>query len=269
VRTLKLLAATASCLLTLVTLVGRARGDVVTLTPSHDATLIKIQPDRNNGGEAWVNAGTTQNGTPNRGLFQWDLTGAIPVGATIVSADVTFEVIKVPGCGIANSSFSLYRMLDSWGEGNKVALDNGGGQGAPATAGEVTWNQRFFGGASWGVPGGQAGVDFAPSASASENIYDVGRSPYTFASGSELVADVQKWVNNPQSNFGWMLMTDDEGTPFTARRFASREDPFGRAPILMVDFEVPEPATLGLVGLGFASLAIYWAVNGARHSSRR
>jgi len=249
------LASAGTSLLIFAAPLQRAWSEVVTVTPSHDATLIQIHPDRNNGGEAWVNAGTTQKSTPNRGLFQWDLTGVIPVGATILSADVTFEVTKVPGCGIANSSFSLYRMLQSWGEGNKVAVDNGGGQGAPATAGEVTWNDRFFGSIHWGAPGGLAGVDFVGSPSASEDIYDIGRSPYTFASGSELVADLQKWVNNPQSNFGWMLMSDDEGTPFTARRFASREDPLGRAPILTVDFEmVPEPGTLALWSLGMIAL---------------
>jgi len=233
----------------------RTLADVVTINPSQDATLIEVQPDRNNGGEQWVNAGTTQNGTRNRGLFQWDLTGVIPAGATILSADVSFEVTKVPGCGLANSSFSLYRMLNSWGEGAGFAVDNRGGQGAPAMPGEVTWNDRFFGSTPWGAPGGLAGVDFVASPSASQYIYDVGRSPYVFASGAELVGDVQTWVNDPKSNFGWMLASDDEGTPFTARRFASREDPFGRGPILTVDFElVPEPGSLALWGVGIISL---------------
>jgi hypothetical protein len=251
------LTASVASLLVLGMSLGNAWCDEVSLTPSHDATLIEVKPDNNNGGQGWVNAGTTQNDTRNRGLFQWDLTGVIPADAIILSACVTFEVIKDPGCGIANSSFSLYRMLQSWGEGNKVALDNGGGQGAPATAGEVTWNNRFFGGAKWAAPGGLAGVDFALSPSASQNIYDVGRSPYNFPSGSELVADVQFWVSHPESNFGWMLMTDDEETPFTARQFASREDPLGRGPILTVDFEVvPEPATLWLWSLGLGALGL-------------
>jgi hypothetical protein len=259
-------AAAGTCLLLLSTPCDRASAEIVTATPSQDATLIEIQPDRNNGGEQWVNAGTTQNGTRNRGLFQWDLTSLIPVGATILSASVTFEVIKVPGCGMASSSFSLYRMFSSWGEGNKVAIDNQGGQGAPATAGEVTWNARFFGSTPWAAPGGLAGVDFSASPSASQYIYDVGRSPYVFSSGSELVNDVQSWVNDPKSNFGWMLASDDEGTPFTARRFASREDPFGRAPILTVDYElVPEPGSLQLWGVGVLGFVCIWRRARTRH----
>ncbi len=249
------LATAAACLIASLPSLPRACGDVVTLVPSHDTTLIEIQPDRNNGGQAWVNAGTTQNGTRNRGLFQWDLTGVIPSGATVESVDVTLEVTRVPGCGIANSSFSLYRMLRSWGEGDKVALDNAGGQGAPATLGEATWNERFFGASRWAAPGGLAGVDFLASPSASDYIYDRGRSPYTFASGSELVADVQGWVKDPSSNFGWLLMTDDEGTPFTARHFGSREDP-NAPPLLTIEFAVvPEPGWLTLCAIGLAALA--------------
>src|SRR6185295_5558731 len=107
----------------------------VTLVAAHDTTLIEIQPDHNNGGEAWFISGTTQNSTRNRGLFQWDLSDIIPVGAIILSVELTLDVTKIPGCGIANSSFSLYRMLRPWGEGDKVAIDNSGGQGAPASTG--------------------------------------------------------------------------------------------------------------------------------------
>ena len=239
-----------TCLLALAVLLQRAAADEVAVASSHDTALIEVEPDHNNGAEPFVNAGTTQNGTRNRGLFQWDLTGVIPQGATILSADVLFEVTKDPGCGIANSSFSLYRMLQPWGEGDKVALDNGGGRGAPATAGDATWNDRFFGSSPWATPGGLAGVDFAANPSGSQYIYDVGRSPYTFSSGPELVGDVQTWVNDPQSNFGWMLMSDDESTPFTARRFGSHEDP-DHPPLLRIDFEVvPEPSVLILSAIG-------------------
>lgn len=229
-----------------------ARGDEVSLIPSRDTTLIEIAPDRSNGGEGWFNAGTTQNGTRNRGLLQWDFTGTIPAGATILSVELTLEVTRVPGCGRADSSFSLYRMLRPWGEGDKIAIDNAGGQGAPATTGEATWNAPFFGGSPWSALGGAAGLDFAALPSGSQYIYDIGRSPYTFASGPELVADLQGWINNPQSNFGWIFISDDEGTPFTARRFGSREDP-NAPPLLTVRFEmVPEPGIFALSGLALA-----------------
>ena len=252
-------------LLALGTVTCSSRGDEVSLTASHDTTLIEVAPNSNNGGQAWVNAGTTQNGTRNRGLFQWDLTGAIPAGATILSVDLTLAVTRVPDAGRADSPFSLYRLLVPWGEGNKVAIDNRGGQGAPATAGEATWNDRFFGSTPWAAPGGAAGVDFVAAPSTSQYIYDVGRSPYHF---TELVGDVQGWVNNPQSNFGWILIGDDESTPFTARRFGSREEPFGNVPTLTVDFVVPEPGTFWLCGLGLIGLAAWRWHTGAGKSLR-
>ena len=75
-------------------------------------------------------------------------------------------------------------------------------------------------------------------------------SPYEFESTFDTVADLQLWLNHPENNFGWMLISQSEDTPFTARRFNSREEPFGNVPFLTVDFEVPEPGTLALWGLG-------------------
>jgi hypothetical protein len=53
-----------------------------------------------------------------------------------------------------------------------------------------------------------------------------------------MVGDVQTWVANPSSNFGWMLLCDDEGSIFTARRFGSREDT-NNAPVLQLDYIAP------------------------------
>jgi hypothetical protein len=63
-------------------------------------------------------------------------------------------------------------------------------------------------------------------------------SPYLFDSTPQFIADVQRWLDHPESNFGWMLKTESETNNFTARRFASREDAF-KAPRLAVDYFVP------------------------------
>jgi hypothetical protein len=47
-----------------------------------------------------------------------------------------------------------------------------------------------------------------------------------------MLADVQAWVNNGASNFGWILMAQDESGP--AVRFASREG--APAPSLLIDY---------------------------------
>jgi hypothetical protein len=81
-------------------------------------------------------------------------------------------------------------------------------------------------------------VDFAATESSFQFIYGTGQSPYRFESTPELVADVQGWVNNPQFNYGWMLLCDDEATLFTARRFGSREDS-NAPPRLEIEYLVP------------------------------
>ena len=69
-----------------------------------------------------------------------------------------------------------------------------------------------------------------------------------FESTSALVADLQRWLDHPEENFGWALVSEDEVTEKTARSFASRESGFG--PLLTLQYAVvPEPATLSLVGL--------------------
>src|SRR5207249_7454081 len=55
-------------------------------------------------------------------------------------------------------------------------------------------------------------------------------------------ADAQAWLNNPATNFGWMLITESERTPESARRFGSREDP-SHAPVLVIGYLVPSITT--------------------------
>ena len=227
-----------------------ALADSVTLRPVADTTLIETAPNNNLGGQSFANSGTTQNFTKNRALFRFDVS-AIPTGAQVDSVSVVFEVTKQPVDGYASADFGLHRMLVSWGEGTKTAADpRSPGQGAPASAGEATWLARFAQtGPNWAAPGGLAGTDFTAASSAGQSVYSVANSPYFFTS-SQLAADVQLWLNNPGTNFGWMLLADNEGPNFTARRFGSREDAVN-APQLLVQFTtVPEPSSLVLLALG-------------------
>jgi hypothetical protein len=240
-------------------------GDEVVLTPAADTTLMEVAPNNNLGGQIYFNSGTTQNGTRNRGLLQFDLS-QIPQDAAITSVNLLLEVVHVPSCGYAPSDFGLHPVLAPWGEGNKrTSLSPG--QGAPATAGEATWNDRFALMAQpWSKPGGAAGVDYAAAFSSDQYVYGIDQ--YIFATRPQLVADVQGWLNNPKSNFGWMLISESEDTRFTARRFGSREDP-NNAPLLDVQYVlVPEPRPLMLWGAG-ALLAIGGAELRRRESARK
>lgn len=216
------------------------RAEVVVLTPAADTTLVEAAPTNNLGRMAFVNAGTTQILTQNRGLFRFELDGQVPPGASVTRAEFIVEVVGRPRDGFAAASFGVHRLLQSWGEGDKTAEDPGlPGVGAPATSGDATWLHRFaLTTNTWEQPGGASGRDFTPGPSAEATIYGLEDSPYTFGSTPALVADVQAWVDDPGRNFGWMLLCQAEATGFTARRFASREDA-PRAPLLRVEFHPP------------------------------
>jgi hypothetical protein len=209
----------------------------VVLSSVADTTLIENAPDYNLGGALIVNAGTTQTFTRNRGLFRFDFTGQIPPGSRITKADFVVEVTGQPKEEQASSSFGLHRVLKSWGEGDKSSPDpNHPGLAAPATSGEATWSHRLaFTTNTWAIPGGAATNDYVPELSAETFVYGLGDSPYRFVSTARLIADVQAWVDDPGTNFGWMLICQSEEANFTARRFASREDT-GRAPYLEIEY---------------------------------
>ncbi len=211
-----------------------ARADLTNLIATADASLVQSAPDNNTGGNSFVAAGADGSG-PRRGLFLFGIAGAIPVGATINSVTLT---LTVPNGNIANpSTFDLFRVVADWSEG-----DNVGSAGTLADTGEVTWNSRHHGLTLWNTPGG----DYVPSVSASTLVSGLGT--YSWSSAT-LAADVQLWRDIPTTNYGWILISQSEGTPQTARRFGSRED-LPNMPVLTVAFTViPEPSTALLTAL--------------------
>jgi len=52
------------------------------------------------------------------------------------------------------------------------------------------------------------------------------------------VADVQLWLLNPAANVGWLLISEPESTPFSARRIGSREHT-NNTPVLNIEYTVP------------------------------
>ncbi|MHB8520178.1 MAG: DNRLRE domain-containing protein [Limisphaerales bacterium] len=227
------------CLLGFVGGPGLVRGDTVALTPVADTSLIETAPDHNLGGELFVPAGVTQNRTRAHGLFRFDLTFLAPQ-SRIVSASLILQVTGQPKDGYTPTAFDLHRVLEPWGEGGRTAeFSNHPGMGAPATTNEATWTHRFaFTTNVWTVPGAGATNDYAPGVSAEQFIYDVGNSPYAFGPTPAMTADVQAWLDHPETNFGWLLMAADETANFTARRFASREDT-NNTPQLVIEFMPP------------------------------
>lgn len=252
--------------LSLLLAVSSACAASTTLTPSADATLFEVNPQYSAGGDDFFISGTTQNRTRNRALLQFDIASAVPAGSQITSVGLQLEVTRVPGDGFESSLFGLHLALRSWGEGATVVDDNFGGLGAPAAPGDATWLDRYHGAGSlsWAAPGGAAGMDYRPEFSGS--VFLFGTDVYNFEGTPDMMADVQYWLDHHESNFGWMLISGSEELPFTARRFASSEDPNGGGPVLFIDYEpIPEPATWALLGAGALVLAV---LRSARRRSR-
>jgi hypothetical protein len=193
-------------------------GAQVTVTAAKDNTLFQSATGEfSNGAGPNIFCGQTGSGGGNiiqRGLFEFDLAGRIPAGATITSAEVTLTLIQ-GGPFSGSPAHTLHRVLAEWGEGTSIA---GGGSGAPSTTDDATWIHTFYPHSFWINPGG----DFSATVSASQIVGNT-PGPFTWASTPQLVADVQAWVDDPSSNHGWMIR-GDEATAFSSKKFASHEN---------------------------------------------
>lgn len=229
------------------------RADFIVINPSQDNSIYSENNNSNALGSLF--AGRTNGGVLRRALLQFDLS-SIPVGSTINSVSLALTQTR-HGLASTAENFELHRLAAAWGQGTSV----GTGQGSLPTNGDATWNFRQFSSTaplSWTLPGG----DFA----ATSGIATIGvtdNTVYTFSSQSSMVADVQTWLNTPNSNFGWILKAENETINRDARTFGSRESAVGQQPTLTVDFTaVPEPNSLFL-------LAAIGSAAGALTMSRR
>jgi hypothetical protein len=101
------------------------------------------------------------------------------------------------------------------------------GQGAPAEDGEATWEEAKFNQVPWTTQGG----DFIGTDSASKMVAGLG--PYTWTSAG-LASDVQMWLDQPGTNFGWMLRGDESQT--SAKVFGAKHT--ATPPRLVVNYLV-------------------------------
>ncbi len=219
-----------------------AAAETIVLDASKDNNLINDSTGSVSNGTGALFAGRTGGAGPGnlRALLAFDFATDIPAGATITDVELTLTVLQA-GNGSDNESYTLHRVDQDWGEGTSNAA---GGAGSPSTTNDATWLHTFFDSAVWNTPGG----DFNSTPSASTPVGDSG--PVTWGSTADLVADVQAWVDGPNSNFGWILI-GDETRNASARRFGSRDD-ISFAPQLSVTYTntVPEPSSLAIALLG-------------------
>lgn len=186
----------------------------VDLEPAKDNTLYESATGSLSNGEgAFLFVGQTNGGMKRRALLAFDVAGIVPASATILSATLTLNMSRsISG----NTAVSLHTVEQDWGEGESDAAGEEG-EGAAAAPGDATWLHTFFNTATWT----QAGGDFDPTPVATTDVG--GPGSYQWES-PELLADVQEWLESPESNNGWILL-GNENAPTTAKRFDSGENP--------------------------------------------
>jgi hypothetical protein len=222
-------------LLTLLLAAGSiSRAETVTLEPAKDNTLFEDPQGRlSNGAGMHLFAGRVDSRMGEvirRGLIAFDVGPTIPAGVTITAVTLRLNMSMT----IATAQdVSLHRVLADWGEGTSKAASGEGG-GAIASQGDATWVHTFFNDRRWANAGGDfAGVSSATIPVAANGVYTWGSTP-------GMVGDVQSWLDEPQTNFGWMIV-GNEAVERTAKRFDSRESRADLRPRLTIDFEQPSP----------------------------
>ena len=216
-----------------------AQPQVVDLVPSKDNTLYESSTGSlSNGAGEHIFVGKTNAGDIRRAVIAFDLS-VIPSNAVIEDVSLTLNMSQT---STGSQPVKLHKLSADWGEGTSDATGNEGA-GAAATTNDATWIHTFFNSQFWAAAGG----DFVGSESATLSVGADGL--YTWQS-PQMVADVQGWVNNPASNFGWIMLGNEEANR-TTKRFDSRENSSAtNRPKLTVTYNVSvgigddEPAAL-------------------------
>lgn len=197
----------------------------IVLNPSKDNTLYQSNGTISNGQGVHLFAGATASRGLRRALLAFDVASQIPPGSRIARASLTLQVSQ----SIAGPQpMTLHRVTADWGEGTSNAGSFSDGDGASARTGDATWLHRFFSNQFWTNQGG----DFNAAADATATVSFSG----TWGSSEAVVARVQEWLDQPATNFGW-LIRGNESENTTAKRFNSREiEPAASRPALTVEF---------------------------------
>lgn len=171
-----------------------------------------------------------------RGLIRFDVAGSLPTGAIIQSATLYLTASATKG---GPQTIELHRVTADWGEGSSDAnLEEG--KGISSTLGDATWIHTFYSSTLWTTPGG----DFVITASASTTVDGAGAYNW---SATDLVSDVQTWLDTPATNYGWLLL-GNESSGSTAKRFATHENMSADMhPVLVIDYVLPYATYLPVI----------------------
>ena len=229
-----------------------ANATTININPIKDNTLyefVTVDGDRSNGVGTRLFTGETDEAEIRRGVLAFDIAGSIPAGSTITSVSLSMNMSR--GFDDTARSVELHKLLADWGEGTSDASGQEG-QGITATTNDATWRHRFYNTIFWTTQGG----DFSGTVSASQSVGAIGQ--YVWSS-AQMVADVQSWLDNPSSNFGWLVKGDESTSP-TAKRFDTREST--SPPVLTIEYTGPASIMLRAAGFrmgGINTVRLTWS----------
>lgn len=242
--------------------------DQMNLPAVQDATLL-------GGSDATTNqsladpglfVGTDGQDNPKRGLIEFNVAQALPPGAVVTAVQLQLTVGQVAGSGGGSGggsgsaeTISLFDESQAWGQPTNVAgatSFGGTGHGGTPKTGDATWNYAFYNATPWTTAGG----DWTSSLTDIADASVTGTLTSFDWSSPAMVTDVQNWLNNPASNFGWIIKNANETTATDFRAFWSAQGAAANnnpaiAPDLTVTYTVvPEPVGFSLMAGGGAIL---------------
>jgi len=174
-----------------------------------EATIFEDRQSENAGGYADICIGNLDGViTTRRAFARFDLP-EIPEGATVTRVVYNFTQLMVRFIGPGapkTADLELRRVNEAWEEGTGVRLNAscGGGANVPG----VDWANAPA------VAGGVSGGAFLPT----NNNVPITIDTDIGADDDGLIADVQAWVDDPGSNFGWDYRVAAEATLDNARQ---------------------------------------------------
>jgi uncharacterized repeat protein (TIGR02543 family) len=179
---------------------GQIQAEDVVLKPVADTSLLEQYPTNNLGRSTRLHVGSVPEGR-SRSLIRFDLN-SLTASDKVVFAALKFNTFAAP-YPRGSENIAAFRVLRNWDEGVESGLF-----GAGAVDG-ATWNFPQTSSVPWQEPGSAYSYEFHYLISAQVNAHNFGE---TVLSGMGLARDVQSWIDQPASNFGWLLANPGEST---------------------------------------------------------
>ena len=190
----------------------------VQITASRDNTMY-TDPERSNGASSKMWTGRSSNGSIKRCAVFFDIASIIPDEATVTSAVLSISVERAQS-GAGPTMVNIHLLTKDWGEGLSNYPRFGGGGGSNALPCDMTLTHTFYPTGMWDTVGG----DYVAAPSAGTAVtwptFD-DFIPNHYWNSAQTVSDVQGWLDNPSSNYGWIVIGNETVGP-SAKRFISR-----------------------------------------------